>query len=125
MNEIWVEFNINNPTAKKVVAISNRGRLRRYDGKIIDSHYKQRIRINGDLFWIHRLLAEHFIPKTSKDILVGRTIIDHISHHPDGMNVNDIRNLRWCTQKENNNFPEARKNKTQGQLNRYKKKARE
>jgi len=27
------------------------------------------------------------------------------------MNINDVRNLRWCTPKENNNFPEAMANK--------------
>lgn len=27
------------------------------------------------------------------------------------MNINDVRNLRWCTTKENNNFEEALINK--------------
>jgi hypothetical protein len=39
--------------------------------------------------------------------------IDHITHNPTEYNVNDVRNLRWCTQAENLNFDEARKNMSQ------------
>lgn len=60
---------------------------------------------------VYRLIAETFIKKTEEDIKLGRNMIDHITHKPDGMNINDVRNLRWCTKQENDTFPEAHENK--------------
>ena len=34
------------------------------------------------------------------------------------MNINDVRNLRWCTPKENNNFEEALNNKRDGRYSK-------
>ena len=48
-------------------------------------------------FLIHRLLAGHFIPNPE-----NKPCIDHINGIRDD---NRIENLRWCTHKENNNFP--------------------
>ena len=51
-------------------------------------------------FLVHRLVAEAFLPKQN-----GKDVIDHIN----GVrNDNRVENLRWCTQKENTNFPIAR-----------------
>lgn len=58
-----------------------------------------------------RLMAETFIPKTEEDIRLGRNSVDHITHNPKEININDVRNLRWCTKIENDNFPEAHENK--------------
>ena len=41
--------------------------------------------------------------------MLQRDCVDHITHYPTNYNVNDIRNLRWCTKSENNNFDERRK----------------
>lgn len=58
-------------------------------------------------FLIHRLLAEHFIPNPE-----NKPCIDHINGD---RSDNRLDNLRWCTHKENNNFPIARKNNSDAQ----------
>lgn len=105
--EIWIKTGNNARTNKRIIAISNCGRIMRANGKIEFTHYRQPLSINGKCIRIHRVLAEYFIPKTENDIMLGRDVVDHISHAPENMNVNDIRNLRWCTVKENSNFTEA------------------
>ena len=113
MTEIWVETG-NNKQYNSIVAISNTGLLKTKSGEIRESKIRDEIRLNGKLCRIHRFIAEHFIPKTEEDMLLGRTIVDHITHYPKGININDVRNLRWCTNKENSNFEEARKHFSEG-----------
>lgn len=59
----------------------------------------------------HRLVAEAFIPK-----IEGKDSIDHINSIRDD---NRVENLRWCTNKENINFPIARKNRSIAVKNSY------
>lgn len=113
MKEIWIETG-NNKRYNSIVAISNTGLLRTKDGQIRESKFREVIRLNGKLHRVHQIIAEHFIPKTQEDLDLGRNIIDHKTHEPDGMNINDVRNLRWCTNKENSNFDEARKHFSEG-----------
>lgn len=55
------------------------------------------VRIKSKAYMVHRLVALTFIP--TKDSSLH---IDHI----DGNKLNNrVENLRWCTQKENNNNP--------------------
>lgn len=107
--EIWISTNPQRKDAMNAIAISNCGRLMRCDGTIEFTKLRQRVTFNGECRRIHRILADFFIPKTEEDIIRQRDVIDHITHNPTDMNVNDIRNLRWCTQAENTRFPEARK----------------
>ena len=58
-------------------------------------------------FLIHRLLAEHFIPNIN-----NKPCIDHINGD---RSDNRLENLRWCTHKENNNFPLAKLRNSESQ----------
>ena len=92
------------------MAISNYGNMRRRNGTIEPIPLRQTVYGGKRRIIIYRLLMEHFKPKTEEDIAFGRNQVDHITHNPVDMNVNDIRNLRWCTNKENANFNEAKHN---------------
>ena len=116
MKEIWVETGNVNNNNKTIVAISNTGRVRTKDGEIRVSKIREGMLYKGKCSRIHRVIAQNFIPKTEEDIRLNRDTVDHITHNPIGMNINDVRNLRWCTRKENNGFPEARENQRKAQL---------
>lgn len=110
--EEWFELNNKGRQGTTIKYISNCGRMKRKNGVIEEIPYKQRVIFNGKLSFCYRLLIEHFKPKTLEDIMLGRDFVDHITHNPVGKNVNDIRNLRWCTIAENNGFEEGRHNKS-------------
>lgn len=108
MTEIWIKTGNTLKRSYVVIEISNMGRLKHYDGHISISLYRQYIKFNGTKKYVYRIIAETFIPKTEEDIRLHRNVIDHISHNPSNMYLNDVRNLRWCTQAENNGFDEIR-----------------
>lgn len=110
MQEIWVKTNQNSSNEKTVIEFSNFGNIKRKDGTIEASYHKQRIKVNGISQLVYRHIADNFLPKTVEDVEMNRTVIDHITHNPIDININDVRNLRWCTQKENCNFAEATSN---------------
>lgn len=112
MKEEWIEIKHQRKKPNSIVAVSNTGCIRRENGEIeVADIRNSTMRFNGKHCRIHRIIATLFIPKTEEDVKLGRNTVDHIKHNPIGMNVNDVRNLRWCTQKENNNFEEAITNK--------------
>lgn len=81
---------------------------------ILNSHGYYAIRVglgcNRKSFLIHRLVAVAFTPCAD-----GKDCIDHI----DGDRTNNfVDNLRWCTKKENSQFPLARANYAKGQIGR-------
>ena len=113
MKEIWVETGNVNNNNKTIVAISNIGRVRTKDGEIRVSKIREGMLYKGKYSRIHRVIAQHFIPKTEDDIRLNRDTVDHITHNPVGLNINDVRNMRWCTQKENSGFEEARRHRSE------------
>jgi hypothetical protein len=116
MKEIWIETgNVNNYN-KTIVAVSNKGRIRTKDGEVRDSKYREQVTINGGQIRIYVFIANKFIQKTDEDIKLGRNTIDHITHNPTDMSINDVRNLRWCTQEENMGFEEAIKHNSESHI---------
>lgn len=114
----WIELDNNSMRGDTIIAISNEGLLRLKNGNIRVAGYRDCVRINGHKTRIYRVIAQYFLPKTEEYIKLGRDCIDHITHTPVEMNINDVRNLRWCTYKENNNFEEAKANQYKAQRNR-------
>ena len=103
--ETWITTNSSSKHPLAIIAISNRGRLMRKNGMIEVIEYRQAV--GKPKKRVYRLLAEYFIPKTAEDIILGRDCIDHITHNPSDMYINDVRNMRWCTKAENTRFEEA------------------
>lgn len=113
LKEIWITTNNHNKQYNTIIAISNKGRIMRRNGVIEYSHYMQEFKVKGIRTLIHRFIANNFIPKTEDDIIKQRKYIDHITHEPKDMCINDIRNMRWCTHKENCNFEECVRKKSE------------
>lgn len=86
----------------RVIETSNGKRL--YKGRIITPYEKKNGYYTVDLYnkgkkekkFVHKLVGDTFIPNPHK-----YTVVDHIDG--DKQN-NNIENLRWCTQQQNNNF---------------------
>ena len=72
--------------------------LKHKDNYLMVVLYKNRKRKN---YKVHRLVAEVFIPK-----IEGKEFVDHIDGNRQN---NNVENLRWCNQAENNNFDLYRK----------------
>lgn len=78
------------------------------NGEIKEIPLRRAVYIDGKLTLIYRILAEIFIPNPD-----NKPCVDHKTHDRAKIDylLNDIRNLRWCTYKENNNFDEGLENK--------------
>ena len=87
------------------------GRLKRSDGIIYNSKLRQTIKFNGKITRIYRVIAENFLPNPE-----NKPCVDHKTHAPRNMNINDVRNLRWCTYKENSNFAECKEKQRKAKL---------
>lgn len=76
-------------------------------------YYAITLVINGNKkkFYIHKLVAKHFIPNPN-----NLCEIDHIDGNPLNNNVN---NLRWCTHSENMNNPITKKRASDSLIGTY------
>lgn len=64
------------------------------------------LKADGKPEYVHRLLAETFIPK-----IEGKNIVDHIDRNRIN---NNLQNLRWLSQQENRINSTKNKNNTSG-----------
>ncbi len=106
-NEVWKD--LPNHEAKGPVwykyAISNHGRVVKYNKRIADGFILQlsrqanypiwRKKLNGEYYTalIHRLVAKHFLPKPK----AAQKFIIHLDHNYEN---NKYTNLKWATQDE-------------------------
>lgn len=114
MNEIWKDI----VGYEGLYQVSNLGNVKslNYRGtgkeKVISLTNKAGyylVSLKRTLYRVHRLVALAFIPNPE-----NKPFVDHIN----GIRSdNRVENLRWCTNKENINFPLARKNKSISMLN--------
>lgn len=101
MEEIWKQVPFDNR-----YAVSNKGNVKSfvYGKERLLSPVLHRgylfIRIKRKMYFVHRLVALAFIPTNDTTL--------HIDHIDGDRANNDVSNLRWCTQKENNNNPITR-----------------
>lgn len=120
MEERWIEIPSRELKPRgsykpeEVVAISDRGNWKRRDGSIEPIPMRSgRVRIYGRRIRAYIVIAMNFLVTVRRP---DQKQIDHITHHPSGMNPNDVRNLRWCSPKENQNFEEALENMSKAKL---------
>lgn len=55
-----------------------------------------RVQLKGKDFYIHRLVAEHFLDNPFK--------LNQVNHKDEDKNNNSVINLEWCSQKYNNSY---------------------
>lgn len=113
IEEQWLKLR-ESPRKYSIVAVSNLGRAQYSNGEIKVLRMYANIMVDKVRTPVSHIIASKWITKTDDDIRLDRNIVDHITHHPDGMNINDVRNLRWCTNQENITFPEAKANHSAG-----------
>jgi hypothetical protein len=109
IDEQWLELHRLRNQKNYIVAISNTGKYRKADGTECILGLRQKVWYYRKLKLCHRIIADHFLITVKRP---DQICIDHITHKPSEYNVNDVRNLRWCTPKENSNFEEAKDNQS-------------
>jgi len=107
IDEQWLDLDKQSQKRDTIVAISNTGKYRRADGTVGILNLRHKLKYYGELELCSRIIAENFLITVRRP---DQTYIDHITHYPSEYNVNDVRNLRWCTKAENCNFDEAKEN---------------
>lgn len=93
-NEEWREINPNIVNNSKGYFASSYGRIKTPKGKIsnIDVRTYATVNINNKTYYLHRIIAETFIPNTE-----NKSVAIHI----DGNKLNNnMNNLKWATQSE-------------------------
>ena len=106
MQEQWIKLNNRAKKPNAIVEISNYGNVKQLNGLSRPATRYEYCCHNQKHYKVAHLVMETWHPKTDEDIALGRNEVDHISYTPDNINQNDVRNLRWCTHKENTTFPE-------------------
>ena len=115
MIETWIEIGTKANRCDSVVAFSNTGLMRLKNGEIKEIPLRRAIYYNGRLKLLSIIIAETFIPNPE-----NKPQVDHKTHDRSKIDyaLNDIRNLRWCTNKENANFDECKEKQRKAKLGR-------
>lgn len=104
-NEEWAEVKFEEGALKKRYAISNYGRIISFIGEIKDGDYIRGGKLRGyptlplrpfgksKTFYVHKLVAEHFITKDSED----QTFVIHKDFNKSN---NYVENLEWANKKQ-------------------------
>ena len=105
MKEVFVKYkecwtNGRHKTKKRIYEVSNFGRVKK-DGEIIEPKLHSSGYLACGRFFIHRAVAELFVPNPE-----NKPFVDHIN--TDRLD-NRAENLRWVTTKENCNNPLTKK----------------
>lgn len=109
IDEQWVEIPKVQVHNDSIVSVSNTGKYKKADGSTGRLDLRHKFYYNGELELCYRIIAEHFLITVRRP---DQNQIDHITHHPTEYGVNDVRNLRYCTNAENHRFEEARENQS-------------
>lgn len=104
---MWYYTNTKSHKPDAIIGISDTGMLLLYNGSIRESNYRDTINVKGKRIRIYKIIADNFLQTVRRP---EQLEIDHVTHKPVGMNINDVRNLRWCTHRENMGFIEHRTN---------------
>lgn len=105
IDEKWISIPLLKSCPHSIRMISNTGKYRRSNGEIGILRKSHQVSIDGKKVRCSHLIAEHFLITVRRP---DQVLIDHITHNPECYNVNNVLNLRWCTNRENCNFEEAR-----------------
>lgn len=108
IDEQWVDVPQSQYHKRTICQVSNTGKYKRNNGEIGVLTKCQFTHRPEQIIFSH-FIAEHFLITVRRP---DQNCIDHITHHPTEYNINDVRNLRWCTRAENSRFEEARSNKS-------------
>ncbi|MCC5930060.1 MAG: HNH endonuclease [Cyclobacteriaceae bacterium] len=123
-SERWKEVDFETGMPHDKYEVSNLGRVKSYaidketgrvlKGGIVNGYRCVTVKFNNEFtrqFYVHRLIAETFLPKDSKD----QHFVIHLDYNKEN---NSIYNLRWATEGQliahNNKNPEVLRRRTTG-----------
>ena len=92
---IDTEGNVTNITTGRVLKPRNGG-----NGYLIVTLWENKV---GKQYYIHRLVATHFIPNQNN--------LPQVNHKDENKKNNHVENLEWCTSKYNSNYGTGQKRK--------------
>lgn len=113
-NEIWMPVK----GYEGLYEVSNKGNIRNSKGRLMrlfKSKNYNKVELTkdgiGKKFYIHRLVAEVFIPNTDP----SKTIINHKDENPQN---NRVENLEWCTYSYNLRYGTAQERRVMSRYGR-------
>lgn len=106
IGEKWMEIQFSDIEPQKKFAISNRGRVAKYDVKVEDGVLLKQTNVGGyqtisiqhnkvrKSFYVHRLVAEYFVPRSNPE---DQDLVIHLDYNKAN---NSVENIRWASIKD-------------------------